>query len=322
MPPSPTNTEVTPRPRRLPDSPRGDLRARLESLAADRTSGAAEIAAAGAELLALLARGAPGVPAVTVLAGVEEVALRLLEAHASMAPVINLVNVALRAIEARPPSLGDLRAGLRDFRALLRAGLRRTAETAARLIRDGDAIVTFSYSSTVLAAMRKARSARRRFHVICAEARPRKEGTQLAVRLARAGIPVTLTTDMGLFTALGSASRVLVGADCVAAGGLVNKIGTRGLAFAARAEGIPMYALADETKFLPPALESFLRIAEQDPAEVLPAAPANLQVQNRYFDRTPLDLLAGVVTGEGTLHAGDVSARLAGVTVARRLQAP
>jgi len=266
MAPSSTNPEMTPRPRRLPDSPRGDLKARLESLAADRTSGAAEIAAAAAELLALLARGGSGVPAATILPGVEEVALRLLEAHASMAPMINLVNVALRAIEARPPSLGDLRAGLREFRGLLRAGLRRTAETGAALIRDGDAVMTFSYSSTVLAAMRKARTARRRFRVICAEARPRGEGTRLAVRLARAGVPVTLTTDMGLFAALGSASRVLVGADCVAASGLVNKAGTRGLAFAARAEGIPMYALADETKFLPPALESFLHIAEQDPA--------------------------------------------------------
>ncbi len=321
MPPSSTDTEVTPRPRRLPDVPRGDLKARLDALAAGRTSGAAEISAAAAELLSLLARGGSGVPAASVLAGVEEVALRLLEVHASMAPVINLVNVALRAIEARPASLGDLRAGLRDFRALLRVGIRGTAESGARLVRDGDAIVTFSYSSTVLAALRKARAARRRFRVICAEARPRGEGTHLAVRLARAGIPVTLTTDMGLFAALGSASRVLVGADCVAASGLVNKVGTRGLAFAARAEGVPMFALADETKFLPPALESFLRIAEQDPTEILPAPPANLQVQNRYFDRTPLDLLAGVVTGEGTLRADDVSSRLASVTVARRLQA-
>jgi translation initiation factor 2B subunit (eIF-2B alpha/beta/delta family) len=310
---------MTSRLRRLPGPAPADLGSRLDALAADRTSGAAEITGAAAELLGLLARGGPGVPPASVLAGVEDVALRLLDAHASMAPVINLVNITLRATEEGAASLGQVRAGLRRFRALLRAGIRRTAENGAGLIRDADVIVTLSYSSTILAAMRKARACGRRFRVVCGEGRPRGEGTHLATRLARSGIPAMLTTDMGLFGALGTAARVLVGADCVATGGLVNKTGTLGLALAARAQGVPMYALADETKFLPPPLEPWLRITEQDPAEILPAPPANLQVQNRYFDRTPLDLLTGVVTAEGSLGADDVSSRLAGVPVARRL---
>jgi len=50
---------------------------------------------------------------------------------------------------------------------------------------------------------------------------------------------------------VGQADVVLVGADAITEQGAVNKTGTHLLALAARAAGVPMYAVADSGKLSP-----------------------------------------------------------------------
>ena len=80
------------------------------------------------------------------------------------------------------------------------------------------------------------------------ETRPLLQGSRLtAWELSRAGVPVTVIADGMAASRLrrGDVSCVLVGADRIAANGdVANKIGTYGVALAARAHGVPFYVAA------------------------------------------------------------------------------
>ena len=88
-------------------------------------------------------------------------------------------------------------------------------------------------------------------HVIVDETRPLLQGARLTVyELARRGVPHRLIVDSaaaGLILA-GEADAVIVGCDRVAANGdVANKVGTVGLALAARAAGIPFVVVGPAT---------------------------------------------------------------------------
>src|SRR6202041_392952 len=79
--------------------------------------------------------------------------------------------------------------------------------------------------------------------VIATESRPLLQGARLTVyELARLGIPhqlIVASAAAGLIAG-GAVDAVIVGCDRVAANGdVANKVGTYGLALAARAAGIP-----------------------------------------------------------------------------------
>jgi translation initiation factor 2B subunit (eIF-2B alpha/beta/delta family) len=111
---------------------------------------------------------------------------------------------------------------------------------------------------------------------------------------------VTVAVDAAITSLSRGCDLFLVGADSIGDAGVVNKIGTRTAAQSARSAGIPIYALADHSKLLPP---GFRQPLEDDrPAdEVWPRAPADVNVWNRYFEATPLGHFAGIVTESG-LH--------------------
>jgi methylthioribose-1-phosphate isomerase len=126
--------------------------------------------------------------------------------------------------------------------------------------------------------------------------------------LARAGVPHALVVDgaaAGLIRR-GEADAVIVGCDRVAANGdVANKVGTYGLALAARAAGIP-FVVAGPMSSLDPALPhgDAIAIEERGAEEVrafagaaatLPGTP----VRNPAFDVTPADLVTALVTERG-----------------------
>ena len=84
--------------------------------------------------------------------------------------------------------------------------------------------------------------------MVADETRPLLQGSRLtAWELTQAGVPVTLIADGMAASRLrrGDVACVIVGADRIAANGdVANKIGTYGLALAARAHGIPFYVAA------------------------------------------------------------------------------
>ncbi|MEU2123159.1 S-methyl-5-thioribose-1-phosphate isomerase [Nocardia niwae] len=151
--------------------------------------------------------------------------------------------------------------------------------------------------------------------VLVDETRPLLQGARLTTwELAEAGIPHRLTIDSAAAWAMatGQVDCVLVGADRVTANGdVANKIGTYGLALAARHHGIPFVVVAPEsTRDLSMATGREIVVEERAAAEVTgfggaATAPADTAVFNPAFDVTPGDLVTAVVTENGVVHRSD-----------------
>jgi hypothetical protein len=223
----------------------------LRGAAEDRGSGAAEIARRAAAALAAL----PGTD-------IGDAVRTLVQAHPSMAPLWRLGSLELSSADHAGAAI--------SFAEVILAERDAVASQAARVLRGP--VVTHSYSSTLVAAL-----ARAGVPALCARSEPGGEGTITAERLLDRGVRAEVVSDPDAEVAATDRTLV-VGADAVGPGGLVNKVGTRALAEAARSAGVDRYAVAGGTKLV---------------GTDLPAP--------HPFERTPLHLFTAVITEEGVL---------------------
>ncbi len=170
---------------------------------------------------------------------------------------------------------------------------------------------------TALAPVYTAHQAGRRVGVIADETRPLLQGSRLtAWELTRAGIPVTVIADGMAASRLrrGDVTCVIVGADRIAANGdVANKIGTYGVALAARAHGVPFYVAAPTSTVDPATPDGAAIPIEERGADELTrwhghaAAPAGVGVWNPAFDVTPAELVTAIITDRGVFAPRDLS---------------
>jgi methylthioribose-1-phosphate isomerase len=152
---------------------------------------------------------------------------------------------------------------------------------------------------------------------IATETRPLLQGARLTVyELKHLGIPHELVVDSGAagLIASGAVDAVIVGCDRVAANGdVANKVGTYGLALAARAAGIP-FVVAGPTSTIDFATRSGAEIVieERDANEIRQAAGQRLTLEatpcrNPAFDVTPAHLITALVTERGVVRSPDTA---------------
>lgn len=179
-----------------------------------------------------------------------------------------------------------------------------TVRQAAAIVPEKGAVLTTSLSRTVLDALAAAGPQL----VVVAESRPALEGRTTARLLAEAGLDVLLVSDAAAPGKVRDAVMVLIGADAVLAdGAVVNKVGSYGIALAAREASVPVYAACETLKIsplhtMPPEVH--------DGGELWDAPPAGVAVFNPYFEVVSSELLAGIVTERGVVEA-DEAARIA-----------
>lgn len=230
--------------------------------AGDLESGAAEIARRAAAALAAL-------PPSDLLEAVRT----LVRGHPSMAPLWRLGHVVLSA--------ADPAGAAATFAAGLAGERDGVATAAAALLREE--VVTQSYSSTLVAAVAAAGVPAR-----CARSEPGGEGRITAERLVAAGTEAAPVDDEAAVRLAAEGRTLVTGADAVGPHGVVNKVGTRRLAEAARRGGGRCLVLAGGTKLL---------------GADLPAP--------HPFEHLPLELVTAVVTEKGPLPPADAAARAA-----------
>jgi translation initiation factor 2B subunit (eIF-2B alpha/beta/delta family)/8-oxo-dGTP pyrophosphatase MutT (NUDIX family) len=225
----------------------------------------------------------------------------LLAARPSMPVIENRIHRLMSALgEDRSPERIE-----RDAHRAIGEALERDDEAARRgaALVAGKRVLTLSRSGTVLEALSRARPSP---GVVVSESRPGGEGVAVAEELAAKGMRTALVTDAGLASALDrfQVQIVIVGADAVlASGAVMNKVGTRLAALAARDARLPIYALAVTDKVSPREETD----VEDDPADLYQGG-AELDVRNPRFEVTPARLLNGVMTERGLLRAEDVHA--------------
>jgi methylthioribose-1-phosphate isomerase len=153
--------------------------------------------------------------------------------------------------------------------------------------------------------------------VVVPETRPLLQGSRLtAWELTRAGIACTLIGD-GMVASrfrTGGIGCVIVGADRIAANGdVANKIGTYGMALAARAHGLPFYVAAPSSTIDPDTPDgSRIPIEGRDAGELTMVAgsrtaPEGVRVWNPAFDVTPAELVTAIITDRGVFKPSAVS---------------
>lgn len=173
----------------------------------------------------------------------------------------------------------------------MQAGWRRAIEHARRLLPQAGSLVTLSYSSTVLETLRGSGA-----KVVVGESLPGGEGARTAEALSRSGTAATVVPDATLGQWAAAADAVLLGADAVTPRGVINKVGSRLLALAAKVERTPCYVVADSSKFRLP--------RSAFPLPLL--GPADL------FEYVELDLIERVITEQGALTGRLVAKRVMG----------
>jgi methylthioribose-1-phosphate isomerase len=203
----------------------------------------------------------------------------------------------------------------------------------AELLQSGQGVLTHCNAGglatadygTALAVFFAASEAGKEIHVFADETRPLLQGARLtAWELNQRSIPVTLICDSmaPLVMRQGKVQAVVVGADRIAANGdTANKIGTYGVALAARSHGIPFYVAAPSSTF-DLTLDSGDRIPieERDPREIThgfgtQTGPEGIDVYNPAFDVTPAEMIEAFITEKGILRPVDRE------TIARHLEA-
>ena len=145
--------------------------------------------------------------------------------------------------------------------------------------------------------------------VLVDETRPLLQGARLtAWELAQAGVPYRVQPDGAAAAAMarGLVDCVLVGADRIASNGdVANKIGTYGLAIAARHHEVPLVVVAPSSTIdRSLATGAEIAIEERAPEELRTFAgaaltPPDADVYNPAFDVTPFGLISAVVTEHG-----------------------
>lgn len=284
----------------------------------------------GAPALAAAAAMALAVTALRSRAGTRAQLLRELERAANLLlrtrPTAVNLSVGLGRVMDAARESHDLRqareAVVREARRIAEEDVevnRRIGENGAKLLEDGDVVLTHCNAGslatvdhgTALGVIRSAWRAGKRISVIATETRPLLQGARLTSwELKREGIPTTLVVDsaVGHLMARGEVTKVLVGADRIAANGdTANKIGTYTIAVLAKEHGVPFYVVAPTSSIdLGTPTGSDIPIEHRPGREVefiggRRMSPRGVKVLNPAFDVTPAHLITGIVTERGVV---------------------
>jgi translation initiation factor 2B subunit (eIF-2B alpha/beta/delta family) len=286
-----------------------NLDALVAPLRADVVSGASVVARTAADVVR---RAAGRIPASSVEGFreiVSELLVKILDAQPAMASLVALGRDVLLALEEATEVEGAREAAAlasSSYREFLDWSGGEISDRTGEVIDEGSVVLTLSASSTVRRSLERLVT-RGPLTVICLEGRPMAEGQRMAQQLAAVGGSVIFAVDAAAESLLEDADCVLIGADSLGDRGVVNKIGSRGLARAARDRGTPVHVLMDRTKFLPPGFPQ--PTEDPRPAEEVWRAPPGVRVWNRYFETFPASLVTNFVTESGVVTPEDAEAQ-------------
>ena len=283
------------------------VRATADEIATMEVRGAATIAAAAAEALAAQAEATDAATPEAFRSSVRAAARTLHETRPTAVSLPNALRYVLQRMEGG--SVDALRRSVvkavEEFVDQLDRARADLGRVGANRLADGDTVMTHCHSTDALACVEAAVEQGKAIEAVVKETRPRNQGHITAEQLRAVGVPVTLIVDSAARRYLDEVDHVLVGADSIAAdGGVINKIGTSGLAVNARERGVPIMTAARSIKLHPETLTGHtVEIETRAETEVIDeetrAAVGDIAVENPAFDVTPPRYMDAIVTEHG-----------------------
>ena len=206
------------------------------------------------------------------------------------------------------PALQDIVAKTVDsFLAEIQHSVDQISEIGARRVRNGDTVLCYGFSTSVLSIVAKAQQQGKNLRVIVSESRPELEGRTMAKELLKLDVPTTMIIDSAVSYFMKDIDRVLIGADAVAANGaVINKIGTSTIAAIAHLSRVNVFVAASIYKFSPETIfGELVEIEELDPSLVIPNEMMSqfkgMQIRNPAFDVTPPEHIDLILTERGVI---------------------
>ncbi|EMA66502.1 translation initiation factor IF-2B subunit delta [Halorubrum aidingense JCM 13560] len=292
--------------------PAAAVRETADEIATMEIRGAATIASAAAEALAEQARAAAAEgPTASdpeaFRASMRAAGRTLRETRPTAVSLPNALRYVLQRMDGE--GVDDLRRNVVDASEAFVRQLDRAqddlGQVGANRLADGDTVMTHCHSTDALACIEAAVDQGKSISAVVKETRPRQQGHITAEQLRDIGVPVTLIVDSAARRYLDEVDHVVVGADSIAAdGGVINKIGTSGLAVNARERGVPIMTAAQTIKLHPETLTGHtVEIEMRDETEVISPddreAIGEIAVENPAFDVTPPRYMDAIVTEHG-----------------------
>lgn len=182
-----------------------------------------------------------------------------------------------------------------------------------KLLRGGGYnILTHCHSGEALAVIKMLKRKRKRIRVVATETDPLEQGVKTSKELARARIPVTLVVDSSVGYFMPEIDIVIVGTDAMRKEGVVNKIGTKLYAIAAKAHGKPFYVAGNLFKL---DKRKEFKIEHRSPKEVYkelvkPGRLKGVKIKNPAFDVTPWEYVTKVITEDGVFTPAQIKRML------------
>jgi translation initiation factor eIF-2B subunit alpha len=197
----------------------------------------------------------------------------------------------------------------------------RICALALEFITDGSCILMHSYSRVVMCLLLRAAALNKRFSVLVTESRPNSRGYAAARTLQQNDIPARVILDSAVGYYMGKADLVLSGAEGVVEnGGIVNQIGTYGVAVMAKTAGVPFYAVAESYKFvrcfpldqydLPSSMSGNCLFGANELQALTPQDQPLVMPEHPSLDYTPPDFISLLFTDCGILTPSAVSDEL------------
>jgi len=200
-----------------------------------------------------------------------------------------------------------------NFRQQCAGARERIARLGHPFMRDGAVVLTHSRSRVVTDLLKRAAAESRQLRVFVTQSAPDQSGEEMKVALESAGIQTTVILDSAVAYIMEKVDIVIVGAEGVVEnGGIINKIGTYGMAIVAKTLNKPFYVAAESFKFtrLFPLNQSDLPDECKYKGSSLRDANTNLEKEHPLVDYTPPDYITLLFTDLGVLTPTAVSDHL------------
>jgi len=280
-----------------------------------RIRGAGRIARAAIKALKLVSESFEGDDREEFIEYIKSASKILLNTRPTAVSLPNALRYVLFRLLEEYRSGGSLEAlketvnkSVNSFVKLSKNALKKIGEYGARLIDDGDVILTHCNSAAVLSIIIKAKADSKNISVYATETRPRFQGRKTIKVLNKYGVRTTLIVDSAVGYFMNKINKVFVGADAILANGaLINKIGTFSIAIIANEFNVPLYVAAETYKYSPDSLFGVkAKIEERSPTEVIsPSFLSRLnyvKVRNPAFDITSPRYITAIISEVGIYH--------------------
>ena len=273
---------------------------KINKLKDDRVHGASWLSRQAIRTLNLAIKENQSLTITEFVEEIQKVAAELIKAGPNITPIANYTSQFLHQIMAMSQDEKDLdslkksaRITGKDFLKSATKAVSKSIEYGCGIISDLDTVITCSYSSTVCQVLEMAKKREAKFRVMVTESRLNDQiyGQITARQLMKHQIPVELISDQNINLRIAKADKALVGADSITADGyLINGKPTFLLAQAAKKKKIPFYVVCESAKF---DIQDYVtKSPELEPG----------------FERTPLNLITGIITEKGTMQPSLVMA--------------